>query len=70
MLDGGSAADPPDHPVLVEAVPEFAQCGVELCDRPEAPQPYVSMMMRHSPSLQTIRVTRSVHHAERPVFQA
>jgi transposase-like protein len=33
-------------------------------------QPYVSMMMRHSPSLQTIRATRSVHHAERPVFQA
>ena len=32
--------------------------------------PYVSMMMRHSPSLQTIRATRSVHHAERPVFQA
>ncbi len=39
MLGGGSVADPPDDPVLVEAVPEFAQCGVELCAGAEAPQP-------------------------------
>ena len=39
MLGGGSVADPPDDPVLIEAVPEFAQRGVELCDRAEAPQP-------------------------------
>ncbi len=39
MLGGGSVADPPDDPVLVEAVPEFAQCAVELCGRAEAPQP-------------------------------
>ncbi len=32
--------------------------------------PYVSMMMRHSPSLQTIWATESVLHAEGPVFQA
>jgi hypothetical protein len=39
VLGGGSVADPPDDPVLVEAVPEFAQCAVEFCDRAEAPQP-------------------------------
>ena len=39
MLGGGSVADPPDDPVLVEAVPEFAQCGVQLCNGAEAPQP-------------------------------
>ncbi len=39
MLVRSSVADPPDDSVLVEAVPEFAQCGVELCDRAEAPQP-------------------------------
>ncbi len=41
-----------------------------LCKQFRLARPYVSMMMRHSPSLQTIRATRSVHHAERPVFQA
>ncbi len=39
MLGGGSVADPPDDPVLIEAVPEFAQCGVQLCNGAEAPQP-------------------------------
>ena len=32
-------ADPPDDPVLVEAVPEFEQRDVKLCDGAEAPQP-------------------------------
>jgi hypothetical protein len=33
--------------------------------------PSVSMMLRHSPSLQTIRATRSVHrHAERSLHPA
>jgi hypothetical protein len=39
VLGRGSVADPPDDSVLVEAVPEFAQRAVELCDGAEAPQP-------------------------------
>ena len=39
MLRGRSVADPPDDPVVVEALREVAQCLVELPDGAEAPQP-------------------------------
>jgi hypothetical protein len=39
VLRSGLVADPPDDPVLVEAVPEFEQRDVKLCDGAEAPQP-------------------------------
>ena len=47
MRCGGSVADPPDDPWLVEAFPEFAQRQVEFCDRAKAPQLERVMHSRH-----------------------
>ncbi len=39
MLGGGSLADPPDDPVVIEAAPQCARCVVQLGDWAEAPRP-------------------------------
>ncbi len=48
MLRGGSVAEPPDDPVVVEAVREVPECAVETFDRAE--------------SLQLTGSLSSVHH--------
>jgi hypothetical protein len=67
VLRGAREWDPAIDPMSGTTLVYTADQSVRIYWR----QPSVSMMLRHSPSLQTIRATRSVHrHAERSLHPA